>query len=109
MGYYQPTYRNLCGSEVLAYVNRNAQNQVLPIPAETVAKIAQLWGDTVTVVTFKPEQVNWTQKPTAPVAADGYQMWESTLSRPPAYPRDESTEIYMGIVQADGRVAPIQP
>ncbi len=36
-------------------------------------------------------------------------MWESTLSRPPAYPVDESTEIYMGIVQADGRVAPIQP
>jgi hypothetical protein len=109
MGYYQPTYRNLCGAEVLVYNLRDEKQRALQIPAETVAKIAQLWGGTITVVTFKPNQVTWTQKPTAATVADDYQMWESTLSHPPARPRDESTVIYMGIVQPDGRVAPIKP
>jgi 4-amino-4-deoxy-L-arabinose transferase-like glycosyltransferase len=107
MGNYQPTYRNICGSQVLAYVNRDEKRRVSPVPAATVAQIAQLWGGTVTVVTFHPDQVAWTEKPTVPLAADSYQMWESPLSHPTARPRDESTEIYMGIVQLDGRVAPI--
>jgi hypothetical protein len=109
MGYYQPTYRNLCGADVLVYNLRDDKQRALQIPADTVAKIAQQWGGTITVVTFKPNQVTWTEQPTGPLVSDEYQMWESTLSHPPARARDESTEIYMGIVQPDGRVAPIQP
>ena len=107
MGYYQPTYRNLCGSEVLALREIDAKGKALMVPKEKIAKIAALWGGTVTVVNFRPNQVPWTTPPTAPVAANSYDMWESTLSRRPSNPRPESTEIYMGTVQPDGSVTPL--
>ncbi len=107
MGYYQPTYRNLCGAQVLALREVDAKGVAQVVPKDKIAKIAALWGGAVTVVAFKPDQVPWTVRPTTPVAADDYDMWESTVSRRPSNPRPESTEIYMGTVAPDGSVVPL--
>ena len=99
MGYFQPTFRNFCGSTVITMPANSS-------PAR-IAQLVSVWGGgPVHVVSFYPTGVPWTTTPTAPTFTDSYQMWESVLSRRPAAPADERTDIYLGTVRTDGRVTP---
>ncbi|WP_029138204.1 ArnT family glycosyltransferase [Nakamurella lactea] len=98
MGYYQVTLNNVCGVQTL-YLKAPDQAKV--------AKIQQTWGGTITVVTFTPKQVQWSVPPAkTPDLALDYQMWESTLSRVPSKPVDESTDVWIGTVEPSGLVRP---
>ena len=99
MGFYQPTFRNFCGSTVIT----------MPVNSDParIAKVVSLWGGgPVHVVAFYATGVPWTRTPAKPNFTDAYQMWESVLSRRPANPVPERTDIYLGMVRADGRVTP---
>ncbi len=99
MGFYQPTFRNFCGSTVIT-MPANAD------PAR-IAKVVSLWGGgPVYAVSFYPTGVPWTTTPAHPDFSDTYQMWESVVSRRVANPVGERTDIYLGMVGADGRVTP---
>lgn len=102
MGYYQPTFRNLCDSEVITVPATDAATE-----QQQIAKVLSLWGPgPVKVVSFYSANVPWTADPGPAWFTDTYQMWQSVLSHRPVDATTETTQIWLGTARPDGRVVP---
>jgi len=102
MGFYQPTFRNICNSAVIT-----VPASTLVAQEQQIAKVVSLWGPgPVKVVSFYKVNVPWSRDPGDPWFTDTYQMWESVLSHRPVAATTETTQIWLGTARADGQVVP---
>ncbi|SDP04291.1 4-amino-4-deoxy-L-arabinose transferase [Nakamurella panacisegetis] len=103
MGYYQPTFRNLCNSTVI-----NVPNSTPAKEQAQIAKIVSMWGpQPVKVAVFNVTGVPWASAPPkVPTYQVTYAMWESVLSHPPQHTVTEKTTLWIGTARADGMVVP---
>lgn len=102
MGFYQPTFRNICDSSVITVPASD-----LPTEQRQIARILSLWGSgPVKVVSFYAVNVPWSTTPAGPSFRDTYRMWESVLAHRPVRPTIETTQVWLGTAQPNGLVVP---
>lgn len=98
---YLPTVRIMCDAQVVA---------LNPTTQESLAVLYRAWGgEPLTLLTFEPDAMPWTQPPTEPAHRAVLQMWERSLDGPPSRPVTWRRTMWVGEVQPDGRVAPVEP
>lgn len=100
-GEFLPTLQQVCG--VQAVLMRQPTSPKL-------ADVASIWGDpaSIVVVVFDTTAVTWKGGTPGQLRAQAsWQRWEETLMRRPAKAFNQSSSVWMGILQPDGSVAPL--
>ena len=98
---YLPTVRIMCDAQVV---------QLTPATQQSLADLRARWGGRpLVLLTFDRSGVPWTQPPEEPVHRAALAMWERSLVGPPSQPALWRRVMWVGEVQPDGRVAPVDP
>ena len=101
MGSALPALQQLCSTKVVS-INQPTQS--------SMADIRAAWtGGPITVVAFFPDSVTWSTpiNPTKPLAKVIFSRWESVLSRRPANLNLQQVSAWLGTLNADGTVTPL--
>ena len=101
MGSALPALQQLCSTKVVS---------IQQPTASSMADIRAAWtGGPITVVAFFPDAVTWSKPidPDKPVARVIFSRWESVLSRRPAKLNLQQVSAWLGTLNADGTVAPL--
>jgi hypothetical protein len=97
--YFLPTFKIGCGVETLRYATSTP---------EGLAKIRANYGTDVLAVTFDPAGLTWTTGAAPPpTISSNIVFWGQPLQKPPTTIGITHRNMWIGIVQADGRVTPI--
>jgi hypothetical protein len=99
-GHFVPALQQACGLQAVG---------VAKASSERMAAIAQQWGDpeSILVVTFDSHSVPWQGGRPGTSLSIAYQRWEEKLMRRPQVPVDKSATVWIGLLQPDGTVRPI--
>lgn len=101
MGSALPALQELCSTKVVS-IQKPTQS--------AMADIRAAWtGGPITVVAFFPDSVTWSKpvNPDKPLARVIFSRWESVLSRRPANLNLQQASAWLGTLNADGTVAPL--
>lgn len=101
MGSALPALQQLCSTKVVS-INQPTQS--------SMADIRAAWtGGPITVVAFFPDAVTWKKPvdPNKPLARVIFSRWESVLSRRPANLNLQQVSAWLGTLNADGTVTPL--
>ncbi|MCG7286815.1 hypothetical protein MHY85_12630 [Cellulomonas sp. ACRRI] len=96
---YLATLRVLCGVEVVEFVDP-------PTRAELAAVRAAWGGGPVAALSFDLDDYVWTVPPTTSVGGTASSTLSRTLTGPPTTLDTTWSEVWLGLVQDDGTVAP---
>ena len=96
--YFLPTFKIGCGVETLRYTDATP---------EGLAKIRANYGTDVVAVTFDPTGLTWTTGAApAPTISSNIVFWGQPLQKPPSTVGITHRDMWIGVVQPDGRVTP---
>ncbi len=101
MGSALPALQQLCSTKVVS-IRQPTQS--------SMASIRAAWtGGPITVLAFFPDSVTWSKSidPNKPVARVIFSRWESVLSRRPANLNLQQVSAWLGTLNADGTVTPL--
>jgi 4-amino-4-deoxy-L-arabinose transferase-like glycosyltransferase len=97
---YLASLWSMCGVEAVQMAE--------PPSPDQLTRIKQAWGGgTVAVVTFSVDSVPWEGAVASPLRVSRIETWDRTLSARPRVPLKSSSSLYVGTVQDDGRVLPV--
>jgi hypothetical protein len=97
--WFLPTFKIGCEVPTLQYVEATP---------EGLAKIRANYGTDVMAVTFDPKSVTWTTGTAPPpVITSAIPVWSQPLQRVPSTIGVIDRQMWIGVVQPDGRVAPL--
>ncbi|WP_029138112.1 ArnT family glycosyltransferase [Nakamurella lactea] len=99
-GHFVPALQQACGLQAVG---------VGKATTERMSAVAQQWGDpqSILVVAFDANAVTWQGgRPGTPLSTN-YQRWEELLMRRPQVANERSATAWLGLLRADGTVAPI--
>ena len=97
--WFLPTFKIGCEVPTLQYVEATPDG---------LAKIRANYGTDVMAVTFDPKSVSWTTGTApAPVITSAIPVWSQPLQQVPSSIGAIDRQMWIGVVQPDGRVAPL--
>jgi hypothetical protein len=96
---YLPTVLTLCDVPAFSVPQ--------PTPEALAAAREALGGGDVVLMTFRPDAVPWVDAPPPPSVVYTQTIWERTLTKPPRHLVPEQISVTLGLVGADGTVAPL--
>jgi hypothetical protein len=100
-GHFVPALQEACGLRALG---------VADATTERMAAVADAWGDPadpILVVTFDRNAVAWQAGRAGTPLTLRYQRWDEVLMRRPIIANDRASTAWVGVLQPDGTVAPI--
>jgi hypothetical protein len=99
IGPYLPTILVLCDVTAVSIKE--------PTP-ELLAEAREALGGEVFLVTHAPGTVPWNGNPLPPLTWT-QKVWETSVAGPPDEVLEETKKVWLGLVQPDGSVEPVQP